>query len=145
MNNGLRYVPMINGVVHSWANLVVAITGVPVTGIKKISYKDEQEIEEVYGAGQDPVGRGYGRIKCTGSITLERGEVEALRAASPTGRLQDIPPFPITSQFLPVNGQKIVTHRLLNVQFKNDGVEVSEGDTSNYTEFELAIGKILWK
>ena len=140
--NGLRYVPTINGVVHSWANLVVAITGVPVTGINKISYKDSQTVDNIYGAGQKPIGRGYGRIEYSGSISIERGKVEALRAASPTGRLQDIAPFPITVQFLPVNGQKIVTHLLLDVQFKDDGVEVSEGDTSNYTEFELVIGEI---
>ena len=63
--NGLRYVPMINGVVHSWSTLAVAITGIPVTGIKKISYKDSQTIENVYGAGQKPIGRGYGRIVIT--------------------------------------------------------------------------------
>lgn len=140
--NGLRYVPMINGVVHSWANLVVAITGVPVTGIKKISYKDSQKIENVYGAGQKPIGRGYGRIEYSGSITLERGEVEALRAASTTGRLQDIPPFTITVHFLPVNGQKIATHILVNAQFKDDGVESSEGDTENYTDLELVMDDI---
>ena len=133
---------MINGVVHSWANLVVAITGVPVTGIKKISYKDSQTVDNIYGAGQKPIGRGHGRIEYSGSISLERGEVEALRAASPSGRLQDIAPFTITVQFLPVNGQKIVTHCLLDVQFKDDGVELSEGDTSNYTDFELVIGEI---
>lgn len=140
--NGLRYVPMINGVVHSWATLAVAITGIPVTGIKKISYKDSQTIENVYGAGQKPIGRGYGRIEYSGSITLERGEIEALRAASTTGRLQDIPPFPITVQFLPVNGQKIVTHILVNVQFKDDGVESSEGDTENYIDLELVMDDI---
>lgn len=136
---------MINGVVHSWANLVVTIAGVPVTGISKISYKDDQTIDNIYGAGQKPVGRGYGRIEYSGSITLERGEVEALRAASDTKRLQDIAPFPITVQFLPINGQKIVTHVLTNVQFKNDGTEISEGDTSNFTEIELVIGEIIRK
>ncbi len=136
---------MINGVVHSWANLAVSITGVPVTGINKISYKDSQVIDNIYGAGQKPIGRGYGRVENSGSITLLRGEVEALRAASATGRLQDIAPFTITVQFLPINGQKIVTHTLVDVQFKDDGMEISEGDTSNYTDFELVIGNIIRK
>ena len=102
--NGLRHIPQINGVLHSWSNLSVVINGVPVTGINKISYKDSQTIENIYGAGQAPVGRGYGKIECTPSIGLERGEVEAIRTSSPTGRLQDIAPFDIIVQFLPVNG-----------------------------------------
>ncbi len=140
--NGLRHAPMINGVVHSWANLSVAIAGVPVTGINKINYKDEQSVDNIYGAGQKPIGRGYGKIEYSATIGLERSEVEAIRAASLTGRLQDIAPFDIIVQFLPVNGQKIVTHRILNAQFKSDGVEVSEGDTSNYQDFELVVGEI---
>jgi hypothetical protein len=28
--NGIRYTPLINGAMHSWSNLVVAITGVQV-------------------------------------------------------------------------------------------------------------------
>lgn len=133
---------MINGVVHSWANLSVAIAGVPVTGINKINYKDDQTVDNIYGAGQKPIGRGYGKIEYSATIGLERSEVEAIRAASLTGRLQDIAPFDIIVQFLPVNGQKIVTHRILNAQFKSDGVEVSEGDTSNYQDFELVVGEI---
>ena len=81
---------MINGVVHSWANLSVAIAGVPVTGINKINYKDDQTVDNIYGAGQKPIGRGYGKIEYSATIGLERSEVEAIRAASLTGRLQDI-------------------------------------------------------
>ena len=133
--NGLRHAPMINGVVHGWADLSVAIAGIPVTGINKINYKDDQTVDNIYGAGQKPIGRGYGKIEYSATIGLERSEVEAIRAASLTGRLQDIAPFD-------VNGQKIVTHRILNAQFKSDGVEVNEGDTSNYQDFELVVGEI---
>ena len=143
--NGLRYAPEINGVVHGWSSLVVNIAGIPVTGITKISYSDEQAIENIYGAGQHPVGRGYGKIESKASISLLRGEVEAIRSASPTGRLQDIAPFDIIVQFVPTAGQKIVTHRIRNAQFKSDSVEVSEGDTSNAADFELIISRIDWR
>ena len=143
--NGLRTVPEINGVEHSWANLSVVIGGVPVTGIQKITYKDSQTIENIYGAGQRPVGRGYGKIESTASMTLLRSEIEALRDSSPTGRLQDIAPFDIIVQFLPVNGQKIVTHRLRNCQFKDEGVDISEGDTSNSEELPMILSHIEWK
>ncbi len=88
--NGLRYPVMINGVVHSWSNLVVNVAGMVVTGITVLNYNDEQQIDDIYGAGQKPIGRGYGRITSSGSITLLREEIESLRAASSTGRLQDI-------------------------------------------------------
>lgn len=143
--NGIRYNPEINGIVHGWSNLDVAINGITVEGISKISYSDKQTIENIYGAGQAPIGRGYGKIECTAKITLERGEVEAIRTSSETGRLQDIAPFDIIVQFLPLNGQKLVTHRIRNCQFKDDGVELSEGDTSNFTEFELVVSNIEWK
>lgn len=143
--NGIRYNPEINRVVHGWSNIDVAINGITVGGISKISYKDSQTVENIYGAGQAPIGRGYGKIECTAKITLERGEVEAIRTSSETGRLQDIAPFDIIVQFLPLNGQKLVTHRIRNCQFKDDGVELSEGDTSNFTEFELVVSNIEWK
>lgn len=143
--NGLRTIPEINGVAHSWANLQVNIGGVPVVGITKISYSDSQTMENIYGLGQRPVARGYGKIECSASMTLLRSEIEALRDSSTTGRLQDITPFDIIVQFLPVNGQKIVTHRLRNCQFKTDGVEISEGDTSNTAEIEMILSHIEWK
>ena len=143
--NGIQHYPEINGVQHSWANLQVVIAGRTVTGITKISYKDSQTMENIYGAGVRPVGRGYGRIECEGSITLHRDEVEAVRASSDTGRLQDIAPFEIVVQFLPVGGSAVITHKLRNVQFKEDGVEVSEGDTSNSVELPLIMSHIDWK
>jgi len=143
--NGIQHIPEINGVQHSWANLQVTIAGRTVIGITKISYKDSQTMENIYGAGVRPVGRGYGRIECEGAITLLRDEVEAVRNSSDTGRMQDIAPFDIIVQFLPKGGKTIITHKLRNAQFKEDGVEVSEGDTSNSFEFPLIMSKIDWK
>jgi hypothetical protein len=45
-------------------------------------------------------------------------------------------------QYLPVNGQKKVTHRILGVEFTNDGGELNEGDTSDYNEYELLVSDI---
>jgi hypothetical protein len=142
--NGLRHTPEINGVVYSWSNLIVNIAGAEITGITKVNYSDEQEIESVYGAGQRPIGRGYGRITSSANITLYRDEVEVIRGASPTGRLQDIDSFDIIVQFVPVGGKAIITHRIRGAQFKSDGVDVSEGDTSNTVDFDLIVSQIEW-
>jgi hypothetical protein len=134
---------MINGVQHSWATIQVLIEGVLVTGITAINYEDKQDIANVYGAGQNPVGRGYGRIEPTADVTLLRDEIESIRKSSPTGRLQDIAPFDIVVAFLPVGGAKIANHFIKNCQFPNDGVEAKEGDTSNSKQLNLLPSHII--
>ncbi|MBR4199238.1 MAG: hypothetical protein IKQ94_10765 [Bacteroidales bacterium] len=143
--NGVRVLPQINGVVPGWASLRIVVGGVPVNGIKSIDYKDEQEIEAVYGIGQKAIGRGFGQIKHSGSIELERSEVESLRQASDTGRLQDLAPFDIIVQFVPVDSTVIATHKLLGCIIKDDEVSYKNEDTSNYTTFSLFITDIIWK
>lgn len=141
--NQYSTIPLVNGVEHSWASIAILIGNTPVIGVRGISYKDEQEMEDIYGIGAFPVARGYGRIKCSGNITLLRSEVEAIRDASPTGRLQDIAPFTITVAYIPVNGQVMKNHVLRNCQFKNDDVEWKEGDISNEVTLELLISNII--
>ena len=140
--NGIRLFPLINGIEPSWADLTINIAGVPVVGVRAIEYSDTQQIDNIYGMGQYPVGRGYGRIEATAKITLLRTSVEAIRASSVTGRLQDIAPFDIIVMFVPTNGGTIITHRLRDCQFKDDNLSISEGDTSNEQQFELILSQI---
>lgn len=142
--NGLRALPLINGVEPAWANLTVNIAGFPEVGIRAIEYSEEQAIENIYGAGQRPVGRGYGRIEVKGKVTLLRTAVESMREASPSGRLSDIAPFDIIVMFVPVQGGKIIQHKLRNCQFTTDGLNVTEGDTSIATDFDLVVSHIEW-
>ncbi len=142
--NGIRFTPLINGVEPSWASLKVGIAGVVVTGVTAIDYEDDQVIENIYGAGQQPVARGYGNITCKGSISLLRSEIESIRTASPTGRLQDIAPFDIVCSYVPVTGGLIITHKLRNCQFKKDSTSLKQGDTKNETMLDLEISHIEW-
>ncbi len=114
----LELEPLINGREYGWADIVVNIGGVPVTGIRAIKYDEEMEKENIYGAGRNPVSRGYGRVKSTASITLLSGTVMALKAKAPKGQLFRIAPFPITVSYQPDAGP-IVTHILKNCEFKN--------------------------
>ncbi len=143
--NGLRTPPLINGVEPAWANIIVGIAGVPETAITAISYKDAQTIENLYGAGQNPVARGYGNIEPTASITLLTSAVEALRAASLTGRLQDIAPFTISVNYIPINGGTLIRHKIKNVQFLEDGVDAKQGDTKIERTLPLIPSNIDWK
>lgn len=140
INNGI---PLVNGMLYSWADIVAAISGVPVTGITGIEYGDDQEVVNKYGAGRHPVGRAKGRITPSAKIVLYQEEVEALQRQAPNGRLQDIAPFDITVTYIPDSG--IVTvDKIRNCQFKANSRKWKEGDTGQEVELELVPSHIEW-
>ena len=139
-NNG---VPFVNGKSYDWADIVLVIAGVPVTGITGIEYKDDQDIVTKYGAGRYPVGFAKGRITSTGKITLYQEEVEAMQRQSLTGRLQDIAPFDILVSYLPDTGI-VSIDKLRNCMFKNNGRGWKEGDTGQEVEIDLVMSHIQW-
>ena len=139
-NNG---VPFVNGKLYDWADIVLVIAGVPVTGITGIEYKDDQDIVAKYGAGRYPVGFAKGRITSTGKITLYQEEVEAMQRQSLTGRLQDIAPFDIIVSYLPDTGI-VSIDKLRNCMFKNNGRGWKEGDTGQEVEIDLVMSHIQW-
>lgn len=137
---------LINGQSYSWQTLKVNILGIVVTGISKIDYDEKQEVEDIFGAGNRPVARGYGNIATEGSITLHMNEIEALQAVSPdpSGSIIFIPEFDIVAAFLPVGG-KVVTHTLKNCRFTANGRKIGQNDKNIEYEIPLAIGEIIWK
>nr|DAS36145.1 MAG TPA: putative XkdM-like protein [Caudoviricetes sp.] len=136
--------PLINGREYGWADIVATIGGVPVTGITAIKYGEEMEKENIYGAGRNPVSRGYGRGKSTASITLLSGTVFALKSKAPKGQLHRIAPFPITVSYQPDAGPMVV-HVLKNCEFKKTEFDWKEGDMSKPIELELIISHIVDK
>lgn len=140
INNG---VPMVNGMLCSWADIVVLIGGVPVTGVTGVEYDDQQEVVNKYGAGRYPVGRSKGRITCTGKLILYQEEVQALSAQSVTGRLQDLPPFDVIVQYMPDSGL-IVTDKIRNCHVSDNARKWKEGDTGQEVELSLVPSHIEW-
>lgn len=139
-NNGT---PLINGVLYSWADIVLTIGGVPITGITGIEYGEEQDVVNKYGAGRYPVGRAKGRISPSAKITLYQEEVESLQAQSENGRLQDIAAFDIIVTYLPDSGV-VATDKIRNCQFKSNSRKWKEGDTGQEVEIELVASHIEW-
>ncbi len=133
--------PLINGCEYGWADIVVNVSATAIAGIKAVKYEEDQEKENIYGAGRNPVSRGYGRVKTTGSITLLSGTVFALQAAAPNGKLHNIAPFPIVVMYQPETGP-IVKHTLKNCEFKKTTFDWKEGDMSKDIELELVISHI---
>lgn len=135
--------PLINGRAYDFAQIVTTILGVPVAGISAVTYTEEQEKTNNFGAGNRPVSRGHGPINASGSVTIQMNDVEALRDAAPNGSLLQIPSFDITVTYL--NAQKPVTHVLKNCEFLSDGVEASQADTNIERGFDIVISHIKYR
>jgi hypothetical protein len=137
-------IPLINGNEYSWGDVALTVNGVPVTGCRAIEYAEKRTVENIYGVGSYPVGRGYGNIEVTAKITLLMSEVVALSDAAPNHRLDDVAPFDIIVSYLPVNGLKIVHDRIRNCQFVGNSRAWKQGDTSKEVELELIASNIQW-
>ena len=137
----MDFTPLINGREYGWGDIAVNISATTVTGIKAIKYEEDQEKENIYGAGRNPVSRGYGRVKTTGSITLLSATVFAMQAVAPKGKLHNIAPFPIVVSYQPETGP-IVKHVLKNCEFKKTTFDWKEGDMAKDIELELVISHI---
>lgn len=133
INNGI---PLVNGTLYSWADIVVTIAGVPVTGITAVEYGDSQEVTNLYGAGRHPVGRAKGRITPSAKITLYQEEVEAIQRQAPNGRIQDIAPFDIIVSYIPDSGI-VTTDKVRNCQFTKNERKWQEGQTGQTVELDL--------
>lgn len=139
----INITPLINGKSYEWADITINVLGVPVVGVTAIEYAETQAMENVYGAGERPVSRGYGKIEPTAKVTMLMEEVESLQAAAPDGRLNKIPEFDIVVAYIDTN---LVTrkHVLRNVRFMNNARVSAQGETSIPVELDLLISHVEW-
>jgi hypothetical protein len=133
--------PLINGKSYEWADIIINILGIPFAGVTNIEYSETQEMENVYGAGNRPVSRGYGNITATAKVTILMEEVESIQAIAPSGTLQRIPEFDITVAFVDVSLIPRV-HTLKNCRFMNNARTSNQGDTSIPVELDLIISHV---
>jgi hypothetical protein len=133
--------PLINGVNYAWANVTLVLFSVPVIGITKIEYKKKQKKENNYGAGSQPVSRGYGNYEYEGSIELYLDEWKKIIAASPDRDPMQIGYFDIPVVF---GGSRLTAERdiLRACEFTEEGLSASQGDTKLLISLPLIIGSI---
>lgn len=133
--------PLINGINYSWANISLVLFGVPVVGITKIEYKKKQKKDNNYGAGSQPISRGYGNYEYEGSIEIFQDEWKRIIAAAPDRDPQQIAPFDIQVTFA---GRGLTTEKdvLRACEFTEDSFSASQGDTKLMVTVPLIIGGI---
>ena len=135
--------PLINGASYSWSDIVCNVLGTPLAGINSIEYDDSVNIGNLWGAGQNPVSRAYEKYEAKGSITIMQEEMEPFLNAIGTRRLQDIPEFDVIISFISLT-QPIVTHKLRNCRFKNNGITTKSNQLGNEIKLELVMSHIEW-
>lgn len=115
--------------------------GTPVVGILAINYKRKQKKDNNYGAGSQPVSRGYGNYEYEGDIELYTDTWKGIIAASPNRDPLKIPFFDIPITF---SGDGVSTTRdvLRAVEFLEDPLESKSGDTKLTVKIPLIIGGI---
>jgi|ERR1041385_2647075 hypothetical protein len=133
--------PIVNGINYSWSNVSLILFGTPVVGILAIDYKRKQKKENNYGAGPQPVSRGYGNYEYEGSIELYTDTWKAIIAGSPNRDPLQISPFDIPVTF---TGTGVTTTKdvLRAVEFMEDPLETKSGDTKLTVKIPLIIGGI---
>lgn len=133
--------PIVNGVNYSWSNISLILFGTPVVGILSISYKRKQKKDNNYGAGSQPVSRGYGNYEYEGEIELYTDTWKGIIAASPNRDPLQIAFFDIPVTF---SGDGVTTTRdvLRAVEFLEDPLESKSGDTKLTVKIPLIIGGI---
>lgn len=84
------------GVKESWSGLSTIIGGVTLVGITEVSFDVDRKIENLYGAGSEPIAQGEGQVTYSnGQLMLYVEEVLQLQAAAPNGDMTLIPRFNI--------------------------------------------------
>ncbi len=135
--------PLINGQAYSYADIIVNIFGVPVAGITEVTYSENQEVTDNFGAGRRVVSRGKGKIECEAKISIDKAEYAAIINAAPGKSLFNIPEFDITVTYVP-EGSAPVVDVIRNCVFKNSMSGGTEGDSNIIAELDLAVSHIDW-
>jgi hypothetical protein len=136
---------LVNGISYGWGSIVFPVGGVPIVGVTKINYKAMQAKDNVYGAGYDPVSRGYGNKTYEGSITIKREELNRLILAAPGKDITNIAPFDIPVIYADGTRVDPRTDLLKAVEFKGFDLTANQGDTSIDVQLDLVIGKVIPK
>lgn len=63
---------------YAWKDLEIVVLGRPLIRILNVKYTTSQELKEIYGRGQEPLGIQEGNYSYEGGLTLGQSELEAL-------------------------------------------------------------------
>ena len=137
-------IPFQRGKQYEWADISIFAMNQVFTGVTSLEYEEDQDMKNVMAVGKEVAGRVYGQINPTAKISMLMGDFESLQAASPTGRIQDIPEFAIVVTFVDA-ALVTVKHVINNCRFKKNGRKSGTGEGAIIHDCELIISHVTWK
>ena len=118
---------MFNSREYEWSDIMVALAGRVVTGLRGVKYSMKQEKELLYGKGNKPLAIQHGNVDYSGEVTITQTEYEALKVACGGNVLAanfDI----VVCYGDPSKGLPNITDTLLNCEITEDNTEWTQGD-----------------
>ena len=129
------------GNMAGWTSVTLRLLGRDVVGVTSIEYDDVMEKENIFGAGNYPVGQGKGNYSAKASMTLLQEErVNLLDSLPNNTRIQDVESFDIVISF-DYKG-RVYKDVIRNCQFTNNGTAVNQGDKSISYKYDLICSHI---
>lgn len=130
----------INGKYYDWEDIEINFPHGPLVAVQSIDYSDEQEIEEVYGKGNKPIGYGRGNYKGSGKVTVLKEEYNRIIDwGKGQGKdFYDLDPFQITVSYAK-EGEATKTDSLQDCKFTKRGFKAAQGDKKNEIDLDIII------
>lgn len=136
---------VINNASYSWAMIELSapqLTGTGgstiLDGVSAIKYSIKQNIQDNYGLKGKKVGRGFGNVETTASITMDYNTQVQLR--NMCGSLRNLGQFDLIISFGNFVGEGQITDETVTLKgcvFDEDGFEANQDDTNLTHEFDL--------
>ncbi|MGA0556535.1 hypothetical protein ACO2Q8_07790 [Larkinella sp. VNQ87] len=112
---------------YAWSETEIRVAGNMVVGVVNCQWKADQEKEEIYGKGTEPLAIKSGNSKYSGTLTLLQNELEKLldQFSDANGNVNFIPPFEVQISFANDRDQ-IVTYKLAGCQFNSQEMNAEQ-------------------
>ncbi|MEM4711164.1 MAG: hypothetical protein ABIK31_07985 [candidate division WOR-3 bacterium] len=130
----------INGKLYDWGDVTIIYPGsvpVGVIGVQSIDWNEEIEVEPIYGAGNKPIGWGYGNWKAEGKITILLEAYKQLNELTPQGIFKATP-FNIVINYSNFE-EPMHTVQLIGCKWTKKGNKAAQGDKKMEVELDFII------
>lgn len=116
-----------------WADIAVFYGGAEIAKLEGIRYRSSKEIQELYGAGDKPIGLQAGNRAFGGELKVLKGVVDTMNAVAKAALGQDLLDLEadITVTYRPIGGlREIQSDKLIGVRITEYEKGMEQGATS---------------
>lgn len=119
----------------AWKNIKLLVDGRLITELTDIEYAPEKNLEDIYGAGDEPQFIGEGNKSYSGSLEMLQSGYEALVAEAKIRGGVDVTDMEVTAviAYVPKEPQqatlKTIVDRVVGIKFSKGGKKFGQGNT----------------